>query len=302
MNNIAKKIIIFLLFILTTGPLFTFAEETTEYKLLEPLPGFEETITPSNPVTYIEALYWYALGLAVVLSVLMLVIGGLEYTTSFASESNKGKAKARIENALIGLVIALTSYLILYTVNPEMATLKLKDIKEACEAQSSARSAGSYYSTTGGSGTRAISGEFKTHSENFSNTENKEQVVRDELKNIGISVNKNSCPFPNAIDCTDVGDMGVDAVSSLRDLRNSCPNCEIIVTGGTEIGVHKTHGPNNNNAHDLRKTSTLNNYIFDNRDSSKDKRVGRYMMYTMPNGDKYYDEGTHFHAIPAKRN
>ncbi len=128
-----KKIIkIFIFIILLSLGNLSFAQIPKEYNLLEPLPGFEEAVTPSNPVTYIEALYWYALGLAVVLSVLMLVIGGLEYTTSFASESNKGKAKARIENALIGLVIALTSYLILYTVNPEMATLKLKDIKEAC--------------------------------------------------------------------------------------------------------------------------------------------------------------------------
>lgn len=121
---------IFIFIILLSLRTFSFAQT---YNLLEPLPGFEGGVTPSNPEKYIETLYWYVLGLAVVLSVLMLVIGGLEYTTSFASESNKGKAKARIENALIGLVIALTSYLILFTVNPDMATFKVDSISEACD-------------------------------------------------------------------------------------------------------------------------------------------------------------------------
>jgi len=137
MKKITK---IFILLILLSLGTLSFAQ-SKEYKLLEPIPGFQGGVSSSNPEKYIETLYWYALGLAVVLAVLMLVVGGLEYTTSFASESNKGKAKARIENALIGLVIALTSYLILYTVNPEMATLKLKNVDQCVKSGSTPKTA-----------------------------------------------------------------------------------------------------------------------------------------------------------------
>ena len=50
----------------------------------------------------------------------MIVIGGVEYIISGASESMRGEAKKRIENAIWGLVMALVSYLVLYTINPSL--------------------------------------------------------------------------------------------------------------------------------------------------------------------------------------
>jgi len=56
--------------------------------------------------------------------VMMIVIGGVEYIISGANESMRGEAKKRIENAIWGLVMALVSYLVLYTINPSLVDLE----------------------------------------------------------------------------------------------------------------------------------------------------------------------------------
>ena len=60
--------------------------------------------------------------LTVALAILMIVVGGVQYTISWASSSAKGEAKTRIFSAIGGLVLALLSYLILQTINPALVT------------------------------------------------------------------------------------------------------------------------------------------------------------------------------------
>ena len=124
----SKKILKLILFIFLVIPVFSFAEN---YNLLEPIPGFGAT-TVSDPSAYIKAVYQYILGLTIALSVLMLVVGGVEYTLTFTSEANKGKAKTRIENAIIGLIIALTGYLVLYIINPDLVKMSFDTAGENC--------------------------------------------------------------------------------------------------------------------------------------------------------------------------
>ena len=54
----------------------------------------------------------------------MIVIGGVQYTTSYGS-SGKGEAKARILNAVLGLLLVLGAWVILYTINPDLVKLEL---------------------------------------------------------------------------------------------------------------------------------------------------------------------------------
>ena len=51
---------------------------------------------------------------------MMIVIGGVEYIISGANESSRSDAKKRINSAISGLVLALVSYLVLYTINPSL--------------------------------------------------------------------------------------------------------------------------------------------------------------------------------------
>ncbi len=68
---------------------------------------------------YVAAWYEWLLGAAVIVATVMIMIGGVQYMIGKgAGEVQKGKE--RIKNAIIGLVLLLGSYTILYTVNPKL--------------------------------------------------------------------------------------------------------------------------------------------------------------------------------------
>jgi len=69
---------------------------------------------------YFGAIYQYGVGLAAILAAVMVMIGGFVWLTSAGSPDRVGTAKELIVGALLGLFLALFSYLILYTINPEL--------------------------------------------------------------------------------------------------------------------------------------------------------------------------------------
>lgn len=69
---------------------------------------------------YIAAIYKYAIGIVGILSGIMIVVGGLLWLTAGGAADRISTAKSFIESSLVGLVIALTSYLLLYAINPKL--------------------------------------------------------------------------------------------------------------------------------------------------------------------------------------
>lgn len=98
------------------------------YCLLSPLPelGYEDgdrTRVSSNEDSlgqYIDQIYKYGVGIAIVLAIVMLVVGGIEYMTS-ASTDGKASGRGRVTAALIGLVLALGSFVLLALVGGDEA-------------------------------------------------------------------------------------------------------------------------------------------------------------------------------------
>jgi len=76
--------------------------------------------------SYIEAIYKYLIGIVGILATVVMMIGGVIWITAGGNASRVGEAKAWIGGALMGLVLALSSYTILYQINDE--TVKLKPI------------------------------------------------------------------------------------------------------------------------------------------------------------------------------
>ncbi len=75
----------------------------------------------------LSRLYVYGVGVVAIAAMIMLVIGGVQYMV--AGEKDPGPAKERIRNAIWGLILALTSWLILYTINPDLTRkVKLKPL------------------------------------------------------------------------------------------------------------------------------------------------------------------------------
>ena len=59
------------------------------------------------------------IGICAVLSVVMIVMGGIEVMTSEIAHT-KEAGKEKIMHALLGLVIALGAYALLFTINPDL--------------------------------------------------------------------------------------------------------------------------------------------------------------------------------------
>ena len=114
----------------------------TTYTPLAPLPGFLddkgnvipfETDPDKNPCAfgkYMNIMIKLLIGIAAVLAVLMIVIGGLEYMTSELMNT-KEQGRERINNAILGLVIALGSWALLNTLNPKLLDVCLDKLPEA---------------------------------------------------------------------------------------------------------------------------------------------------------------------------
>ena len=98
------------------------AYSVSAYEALESLPNLtgEETTSLGG---YLSNIYALGIGLAGVLAVLMIVIGGIQYIGSGMSPSGKSDAKDRITNAVLGLLLALLSWLILNTIDPNLVSL-----------------------------------------------------------------------------------------------------------------------------------------------------------------------------------
>ncbi len=68
--------------------------------------------------TYASYLYKFLAGIVGLLSVLMLIIGGIQIMTAGANQEGVQSGKDRVLGALAGLMLLFLSGLILYTVNP----------------------------------------------------------------------------------------------------------------------------------------------------------------------------------------
>lgn len=65
-----------------------------------------------------------SVGIAAVLAVIMISIGGFKYMTSESALKSSG-AKEQITGAVVGLLIVLGAFLILYVINPDIVSLDL---------------------------------------------------------------------------------------------------------------------------------------------------------------------------------
>ncbi|MDQ5922848.1 MAG: hypothetical protein QG644_556 [Patescibacteria group bacterium] len=108
----------------STGTCIDPSTISNSYTYLAPL-SEEKSFDPTqdNALSkYINLVVKIAIGIAAVLAVIMIVMGGIQYMTSELI-SSKEEGKKRITNAILGLLIALGAYLILFTINPNLLKL-----------------------------------------------------------------------------------------------------------------------------------------------------------------------------------
>lgn len=135
-----------LLVVIIFGPAMTLAQVPTSYTPLAPLPCI-----PSQPSTdangnvvpgvdcskyggaggsmtsvdfqgYVQVVFNIAIALAAAAAIFMTVFGGLQYMTT-DSWSGKSAGLEKAKNALLGLLLVLTSYIILRTIDPRLVAI-----------------------------------------------------------------------------------------------------------------------------------------------------------------------------------
>ncbi|MFP4539749.1 MAG: hypothetical protein ACLFNN_02315 [Candidatus Paceibacterota bacterium] len=92
------------------------------YEPLQPLDSSVDygSTSEGDFTGYVQGLLNLLIGVAALLAIIFITIGGIQYITT-DSITNKESGKETINNALLGLLLALVSWLILYTINPNLS-------------------------------------------------------------------------------------------------------------------------------------------------------------------------------------
>ena len=78
----------------------------------------------NTPAGYIARIYQFSLMIAGLVAFGSIIFGAIQYILSAGSIVNQGEAKDRITQAIVGLLLLLGAYLILYTINPDLVKLR----------------------------------------------------------------------------------------------------------------------------------------------------------------------------------
>ena len=87
----------------------------------------QETTTPVPE--YVQYIYYFLLGLSGIIALGVLIYAGFQYFTSAGNPEKINEAKSRITAALLGLLILIGSYLILYSINPNLVSFNLPRLR-----------------------------------------------------------------------------------------------------------------------------------------------------------------------------
>ncbi len=98
-----------------TAPMLAFAQFTIPNGSGSGLP--QTFLGASNLTQLILSIINIILALAGLIAVLVLIIGGFRYVTSFGNDEAVGTAKKMIINAIIGIVIIILSFVIVRVVS-----------------------------------------------------------------------------------------------------------------------------------------------------------------------------------------
>lgn len=81
---------------------------------------------------YVDIIFTFSISVVGLVAGVMIMIGGYQYLTSAGDAARAKQAKERIGNAVIGMVLALFSFVLLNQINPDL--VKLKSVESLVES------------------------------------------------------------------------------------------------------------------------------------------------------------------------
>jgi len=137
-NNLQKYINLCLLAVLFLSLLIPFwrtkAQEGTTFTPQVGIPGSDFRagevlgITGRSFIDYLVAFYQWAVGAIAILAVVMIMVAGFQWMAAAGNAALIGKAKNRISNSLVGLLLAVGAYSLLNFINPSLVDLRTLDL------------------------------------------------------------------------------------------------------------------------------------------------------------------------------
>jgi len=229
----------------------------------------------ANLVTYLNTAFKIAVSIGAILAVLRLLYAGYTYMASDVW-TTKETAKGIFRDVFLGLFLLLAMYIILAQINPNLLNLnpEITPIKP---------------SEITGPPSPPVSGDQAK----LDNILRDEDRVRAILKGFGVTTNRNErrCLKITDIECTNVGRLGVPAITGLQVLKTNC-RCTFQVTGGTEWFLHNrgntTHQPGNSVVDISKNDPILNSYIQNNGGPPVSTNQGN--LYTISGLGRFLDE------------
>lgn len=82
--------------------------------------------SPEEVIIYIFQIF---VGVGALIAVAMVVLAGVEWMTSDGNPGKVDGAKSKIKNALLGVGVLLGTYLIIWTINPDIVDVKVDNLK-----------------------------------------------------------------------------------------------------------------------------------------------------------------------------
>ncbi len=94
------------------------------------IPGMTTAVTSNTSSgAFVSGFYNFALMIGGVLAFGAIVYGGILYAASAGNPSKQSEGKEWVKSALLGLLLLAGSYLILYTINPNLVNLNLPTLE-----------------------------------------------------------------------------------------------------------------------------------------------------------------------------
>lgn len=291
MKNIQRYTAYSLSFIVFMALFYIFSSHAhaAQYTVLEPFAGYAPCPPDQTPcttdkvsdfATYLSNLFKYLIRIAGILSVVMLVVAGVEYTAAGVSESRKDDAKKRINNVFIGLAGALSAYFVLNIINPDLVNFKLKlDVISSniptTQTTGTPGQGGASQASSGGSTNSGAIGTVDPAAN---------EAIARELAAERITLGyKTPCSSSTERGCLNLAGLPANAKKGLIDLRDFC-KCAVQLNGATEPNGHSEdtkHGPGNPVV-DVQTNSSISAYV--ERNGTKLPQTGSYPRYQTPLG------------------
>lgn len=212
----------------------------------------------------------FRFGIAIVgmAALLMMVVGGATYVVSAGNNATAESAKKMIRDAALGLGLAFFSWIILFTINPDLVGIgenleKLTAVSTYVSQNVGTGGGLPGVNQGGGTGTGTGTGTGNTTVPGAGYDPLEEARIRGLLDNAGVGVNRpitEACTSNTDTGCTSVAGLPDQTINALIAMKQECPNCTVVITGGSEEMDHNSHAPGVS-AVDLRVNASVTNYI-----------------------------------------